>query len=337
MLEKPDLSEALLYQYIHQAFGLEVDRLTFLPLGYDINTAVFRVGSANNQAYFLKLRKGRFAPTSVFLPKFLSSTGMPAIIPPLETLQGVLFDQIENYTAILYPFVAGRDGYQLCLTGAQWVRLGQTLRQVHNAYLLPALARQIPRETFDPQWRESAGDFLQQTRAASFTDPIARQLSTFMQSKSGVISHMLQRAEELAQALRTKSLEFVLCHGDAHPGNYLVADTGELYLVDWDNPIYAPKERDLMGIGSGMAGCRPAGPEERLFYQGYGACSINRPALAYYRYERIIQDIAEFCKQILGGLSTGEDRAQSLEYFKSSFRPGAEVDVALQTDQPDGS
>ncbi len=337
MLEKPDVSEALISKYITHAYGVEVDRLTFLPLGYDINTAVYRVESANNQAYFLKLRRGSFTPITALLPKYLSSHGMQAIIAPLETRHGLLFDQFENYTVILYPFVSGSDGYHRRLSEAQWVRLGQTLRQLHNTHLPPEMSQEIPRESFDPQWRESAGDFLRQTQATAYNDSIARQLSTYMQSKRLLIGHMLHRAGELAQALQGQSLEFTLCHSDAHPGNYLVADADELYLVDWDNPIYAPRERDLMCIGSGMAGCQPAGPEEYLFYQGYEACSINRQALAYYRYERVIQDIAEFCKQILCGLSSGEDLAQSYDYFKSSFLPGAEVEVALQTDQPDGS
>ena len=46
---------------------------------------------------------------------------------------------------------------------------------------------------------------------------------------------------------------FVLCHSDIHGGNILIADTGELYVVDWDDPILAPKERDLMFIGGGSA------------------------------------------------------------------------------------
>jgi spectinomycin phosphotransferase len=53
-----------------------------------------------------------------------------------------------------------------------------------------------------------------------------------------------------------------------------------------------------MFFGSGMSGDQPGGVEEGWFYQGYGEVEVNQPALAYYRYERIIQDIAEF-KQLL--------------------------------------
>jgi spectinomycin phosphotransferase len=44
-----------------------------------------------------------------------------------------------------------------------------------------------------------------------------------------------------------------------------------LYIIDWENPILAPKERDLIFI-DGAQGFRgySAQEEEILFYRGYG-------------------------------------------------------------------
>ena len=145
---------------------------------------------------------------------------------------------------------------------------------------------------------------------------------------------MLERADQLAEQLKQQTDQVVLCHTDAHPGNYLIADRGDLYLVDWDNPIFAYKERDLMFFGSGMIGSLPEGQEENWFYQGYGAAEIDQKALTYYRYERIIQDISEFCKQIFLSHVGGEDRIQSHKYLVSSFDRGHEVEAAFHTDPP---
>jgi spectinomycin phosphotransferase len=332
MLEKPDLPETLISSTIQELYGLTISQVTFLPLGYDLHTAVYRLEAIDGQSYFLKLRQGNFLQISVSLPVFLSRLGIKAIIAPLETRHAMLFGHLQNYTVILYPFVSGRDGYEAHLTDHQWVQLGQTFRLLHAASLPPPLAQLIPVESLDPLARESVSDFLSQIGTLIPADPIAARLITFMQTKRGLISHMLRRAGDLAEALQKQDLELVLCHNDAHPGNYHVAETGRLYLVDWDNPIYAPKERDLMCVGSGMAGSQPGGREERLFYHGYGRVEINRQALAYYRYERILQDINEFCKQILLTAAGADDRAQSYSYFISSFETGAEVDVALHTD-----
>ena len=96
----------------------------------------------------------------------------------------------------------------------------------------------------------------------------------------------------------------------------------------------APKERDLMFIGGaqGFAG-HTAQEEETLFYRGYGQTQIDPIALAYYRYERIIQDIAVFCEQIFLTNEGGEDREQSLRYLTSNFLPNNTIEIAYTSDK----
>jgi spectinomycin phosphotransferase len=124
-----------------------------------------------------------------------------------------------------------------------------------------------------------------------------------------------------------------VCHSDIHAGNLLIGANDNLYIVDWDNPILAPKERDLMYAGGGQFGAaRTPQAEETLFYRGYGQTQVDPIALAYYRYERIVQDIAEFCKQLLLTDEGGEDREQSLGYLVSNFLPNGVLEIAYQSD-----
>ena len=126
----------------------------------------------------------------------------------------------------------------------------------------------------------------------------------------------------------------VLCHSDLHAGNILIDGNEALYIVDWDEPIYAPKERDLMfpGGGQGFRG-HTANEEEALFYQGYGRTKIDQTALAYYRCERIIQDIAAFCDQVFSSDDGAEDREQAFHYLASNFKPGGTIEIAYRSDQ----
>jgi spectinomycin phosphotransferase len=100
--------------------------------------------------------------------------------------------------------------------------------------------------------------------------------------------------------------------------------------VDWDNPILAPKERDLMSVC--MGGVWNGAQQQALFYQGYGQVEMDWHALTYYRFERIIQDIADFCKQLFLTSAGGDDREQSFQYLAGSFLPDNVVDAALKTD-----
>jgi spectinomycin phosphotransferase len=133
-------------------------------------------------------------------------------------------------------------------------------------------------------------------------------------------------------------LEFILCHTDIHGGNILISTdgqppvpTGNLYVVDWDNPLLAPKERDLMFIGGGIDEIWKNEQDIAAFYKGYGKTEINIAALAYYRYERIIEDLAAFCEQLLLTDAGGADREQGYRWFISNFEPGQTIEIADKT------
>jgi spectinomycin phosphotransferase len=330
MLEKPSLPDQLIISCLEDVYGLQVNRLTFLPIGADSNTAVFRVDANDQKAYFLKLRKGDFDEITVAVPYFLKLLGIEQIIAPLETRACQKWVSLDAFKLILYPYVEGQDGYAVALSDRQWQTFGAALKRIHTAHVPPTLARLIPHETYSPQWRERVKTFQAHIEENTFDDPTAAELAAFMKLKRHEIDHLVARAETLGIALQARHAELVLCHSDIHPGNLLISGDDALYIVDWDNPIFALKERDLLLIG----GCYPwhGAREVALFYQGYGQAEIDRMALAYYRYERIIQDIAAFCMQLLSTSEGGKDREQALVYFTSSFLPNHEVAIAINSE-----
>jgi spectinomycin phosphotransferase len=334
MLEKPDLPEEKIAACVREAYGLPVNQVVFLPLGADGNTAVYRL-TTTCQTYFLKLRGGTFDETSVNLPQCLSEQGVDHIIAPQAAKTGLSWTHLDAYTVILYPFVEGRNVYEVNLLDHHWRELGAVLKGVHTAVIPPSITRHIRRETYSPQWRASVKSSVALTAANDFADPVAAQVAELLQGKRGEILDLVERAERLAQVLQMQSPDFIVCHSDLHAGNILVDETHDtFYIVDWDEPILAPKERDLMVAGGGlMGGWRSPQEEEALFYEGYGAAAINHVALAYYRYERIVQDIAIFCEELLLNDEGGADRAQSLHYLQSNFLPDSTIAVAYRADR----
>ena len=334
MLEKPDLPDEKIIACLQVEYGLRAAQVTFLPLGADLNTAVYRVVGDDAVPYFLKLRSGIFDETSVLLPKFLNDRGIPHVIAPLETQTGQLWTNLNAFTVILYPFIEGRDAYKVNLSDRHWIEFGATLRRIHTVVVPPALSRRLQRESYSSQWREVVKIFLARIEFDAFDDPIAAKLAAFLRTRHSEVLDLVERAERLTQALQARPPELVLCHSDLHAGNILIEAGGAFYIVDWDNPIFAPKERDLMFAGGGQFGdARTPQEEESLFYQGYGQTPINPAALAYYRYERIIQDIAVFCEQLFLTNEGGEDREQSLRYLMSNFLPNGTIEIAYQSDK----
>ncbi|MHB0857876.1 MAG: phosphotransferase [Anaerolineae bacterium] len=327
MLEPPDIAEERIIACLQAAYGLQIAHLAFLPLGADQNTAAYRATDSDGTPFFVKLRRGAFNNIAVALPKLLHDQGVADVIAPLTTTAGQLSADLNPFRVIVYPFVEGRDGYTVALTPEQWIALGTALRRLHTVVLPPALAASIPRETYPDTWRESLRASLESLDSEAWPDPIAAELAAFLRPRREEVLDLVARAERYARLLAAAPPAYVVCHSDVHPGNLLVDTHGRLYLVDWDEPILAPKERDLMFIGGKIVD-----EEERLFYQGYGAVQVNRTALTYYRYERIIQDLAIFSGQLLRSDAGGADRRQSLHYLMANWEPNGSIATARRTE-----
>lgn len=332
MLEPPAVPDAQIISCLKSAYGLSITEIAFMPLGADVNTAVYRVVADDATPHFLKLRRGLFREETVTIPHWLAGAGMQHLIPPLATQTGALWTPLPPFTIILYPFVAGHSGWEVDLSHHQWIEFGIALHALHTTVIPSALARALPHESYSARWRDQVKAFLRRVDEHSFDDPVAANLACLLQAEQNTIQHIVARAEQLAGLLVHQPLETCLCHGDIHAGNILIDTTNRVYLVDWDTLVVAPKERDLMFIGGGVGGVWNNDDEVTWFYQGYGRAAINLTALTYYRYERIVQDIAVTCEQLLGTSEGGVDRVATLEQLSSQFEPNNVVDIAYKTD-----
>ena len=332
MLVKPNLKDEKINRCLQDAYGLTVEKIAFLPLGADFNTAVYRITTSKQMDYFLKLRSGEFLEASVSVPKYLADLGIKQVIPPLATKTGQLWANLGAFKAILYPYIEGHNGVETKLSEDHWAQFGATIKKLHSVDIPSSITKDVLRETFSSKWRETVKAFLIRIENEVFEEPVAIKMALFLKSKRGEILKLVERAEELAITIQKQPLDYILCHADIHGWNLIVDKEGALYIVDWDTLIFAAKERDLMFVGAGIWDSgRTAIEEESLFYQGYGKTNINQDAICYYRFERIIQDIGEYCEQIFLSDEGGEDRKQSFEYLQSIFLPNGAIEKAFQS------
>lgn len=231
MLEKPDLQEHRLVTCLQNEFAVDVAQLTFLPLGADQNTAVYRVVAGDETSYFLKLRSGNFDETSVALPKYLSDQGIEQIIAPLTTRTGRLRATLDAFKVILYPFVNGRNGYEVAMSARNWHEFGSALKRIHSVELPLALIRTIRRETYSPQWREIVKMFLKRVEDEAYDDPVAQKAAALLKAEREQILDLVSQSERLAQRLQTRAPDLVLCHSDVHAGNILIDAESAFYIV----------------------------------------------------------------------------------------------------------
>lgn len=332
MLEKPFFPDECLITCLQAEYGLHFVEVAFLPLSFGLDTAVYRAVADDETQYLCKLKRGGFSLSSVELPRFLSERGMSQVIPPRATKTGQLVSTFGEFGLAVYPFIEGKHGYEVELTDRQWADFGAAIRSIHTTVLSPALKSNIPKETYAPVWRDECRQLLGRLDVAEFHDPIAVDSAAFLRSKWDLVLKLINGAEQLAPVIAARDLELVLCRWDMHPGNLLVDIQGDIYIIDWDSAILAPKECDLMYIGGGYAFVgRTDDEEERLFYRGYGPSQVDSLALAYFRLQRSIIAIVSACEQIHSGQHADQTQARIFEILKYYFLPNGPVQVALKS------
>ena len=329
LLTQPELPPESL-AVILRAFEVKNPQATFVASG-DANSAVFRV-VAGKVRYFLKLRCGDFDEIAATIPAYLHSQGLTRVMAPILTAKGQPWVHAYGFDWMLYPFIEGRNGFERPLSRKHWIALGETMRAVHSTALPEMLAQRIPRESYSPRFRKMVKSLDRDIgdRRGFDDQPIAQLAELWMQHRNDIRA-MVERSGKLVESLRQRNNAFVLCHSDLHAGNVLVDSAEEITIVDWDNPIFAPRERDLMFIGGGIGGKWNEPQETEWFFSGYGQVEVDRIAIAFYRHERILVDIAEYGERIFHGNASVQDRLLDLRKLETAFQPDNVITTAHKT------
>jgi spectinomycin phosphotransferase len=306
-MPKPELPEAVLRAVLRCEFAIEAKQLESLSHGIDTEAAGLRIGASDGREWFAKLRRGRFAEIALALPAFLAGTGISEVVAPIATLDGRRCASLGELELAVYPFVPGSNGLDVELSDAHWLGLGRALRRIHDVALPDALAAMIRRQT--------------PTRFAGALRALLEQSAPPLIAHSQRLRAALDRLERGVAELRARPRELVPCHSDVHAGNLLLGGDGALAIVDWDEPILALRERDVMFVGGGYYANRCPPEEERArFLRGYGDVPLDPQTVATYRCERVIEDLV---------LHWEEGTPESLGRVANILAPGGSLDRGL--------
>jgi spectinomycin phosphotransferase len=333
MLEKPNVSEKDLRFYLQEHYDLIPASLEILPLGLDTAATVYRVVSEQGTAYFLKIKSGPLYQPTCLVPAYLRDQGIASVVAPLPTKRSTLWVQVEKWTMILYPFIEG-DTSWTGMTDEQWKEVGSSFKRIHQVTLPPEGFESLRKESFDPteytRWiRTFEAQHLPQRRQTSNGGSAAERalLSSWIEHQS-TIHEVVIAMEKLAEVLQRRTLPYVICHADLHPANLLRAPSGHVFVIDWDDVMLAPRERDFIFVGDPPVddSAQQAIPP---FFQGYGETKVDWVALTYYCYERVIQDVVSFAQEICFREDLGEEfKADGTQLFHAMLSEGGEIDAA---------
>jgi spectinomycin phosphotransferase len=345
MLERPNLDDTTLIAHIRDRFGLPIESLTFVPLGNDSAAWTYRASAADRSAWFIKVRRDP-RPAGILVPRFLRDHGLPEVVAARSTRDGEPWLQIGPWSVLVYPFVDAPRAMDAGMDEGGWTHFGAFAARLHATVLPPDLAAIVPREDFRPKATQMARRVARHVdadpRHEPLRDEIAERLVAAWVTRREQIERLVSRSEELAARIRAgvglkRPVRFVPSHADLHAANVLVGADGSLSIVDWDEIVLAPPERDLMFVrGSAIAGV-VSDREATAFETGYGtreASEADPLLIAWYRIDWAVQDLADFARRALLDPAVGTaTRANALALFESNFEPGSEVDTAIAADE----
>ena len=307
MREKPGISEEQLWMCVQDQYDLVPTTIEFLPRGLDYHAGVYRVVSEQGTAYLLKATSRPLYESRYLVPRYLNDSGIASVVAPLPTKSGALWTQVGAWTVIVYSFIEGDTSFT-GMTDEQWQELGSIFKQIHQVSVPAEGFTSLRKETFD------AAEYVRWIRAfeaqhahATGGSASQRALRASWLAHQSTIHTAMAALEKLAGVLQRQSGPYVICHADLHPANLIRGTAGHVFVIDWDDVMLAPKERDFIFV-------RESGAD--AFWQGYGQPEIDWIALTYYRWERVAQDVIACAEDVFFKDDLGEEsKADVVQLF----------------------
>ncbi len=331
MREPLSIAEEQLRACFLEQYDLIPVTLEFLPLGLDSYAGVYRVVSEQGTAYLLKVTSRSLYEPGCLVPRYLNEQGITSVVAPIPIRSGALWTHLAEGTVTVYPFLDGETSWT-GMTDEQWKEVGTIFQQIHQVMLPSFGFESLRKETFDPteyaRWIRTFET--QHARSRGGASASERALRSSWMAHQSTIHTAVTSLETLGGVLQRRTLPYVVCHADLHPANLLRDHVGHVFVIDWDEVMLAPKERDFIFVKASSADSE-ALPGTPAFFQGYGQTEIDWIALTYYRYERVVQELIACAQEVFFRDDLGEGaKADAVQLFQAILAEGGEIDAASQ-------
>jgi spectinomycin phosphotransferase len=98
--------------------------------------------------FFLKVKKGKFNPSSVLVPNFLKDQGIKQVVETIPTVAHQPWHSLKGFLLLLYPYINGPSGMEVGLTDDQWIEYGWFLKKLHTTNCLNIYRARYPRNPY---------------------------------------------------------------------------------------------------------------------------------------------------------------------------------------------
>jgi aminoglycoside phosphotransferase (APT) family kinase protein len=297
MFTRPhDLSDQGVADAVEEGWRLEVEAIEYQPVGF--GSFHWRLDTDNDrwfvtvddlitkkrhrsESHRQPLRRLRSALSTA---RYLRDEGLTFVVAPVTTTCGSVLHVVgARFALAVYPYVEGEsrpwDTYR---TRADRLAVLDLILAVHDASGLTC--RDALADDLGIPNRDELATALTDVSRSWDAGPYGEQARALLARHADAVERVLARYDTLASQARRRSERFVLTHGEPHPGNILITDSGRK-LVDWDTALLAPPERDLWILADGD-------PQILKVYEEKTGVTPLDDTLALYRLRWDLTEIA---------------------------------------------
>ena len=251
-------------EWVRADFGVELSLIEPVDLGSGTTATLWRGVAREGTVLAIKWTAGGTTAGPV-VSGYLAGLGFRGVVAPAHTVDGEPWSSRGGRRLIITPWLSGDRAVEHRMDQQQWTSFGALLARVHAA---PPPTDPLPAEGYAHGKVRSAMQTVErQLRTHRADDHVVQELAAHWQlGLGGQIIGLLAAADRLGAQLRADPPPHVLCHGDPHLGNVLLAD-GTPWLLDWDDAILAPPERDLVLLKGGMDAFGPETGDEQAWFE----------------------------------------------------------------------
>lgn len=312
MLTEPNIYKSIIQSKLEENYGFLVINLHFVKGGEA--SWGYKVETNDGELYFCKIHAGltehekRFELTY----KLFNDAGIKNITHPIKTKSGELVFYLDKYPTALFNFIEGSNSNDQPLNEKQRFALGQLLGNIHQA------KKVIGEFSIKEDFRYGNMDRLLETlnRIDIYLKDSSKYKSKtaelLLENKEKILKRV-KELEDLGEKLKNQNIDFVICHSEPHAWNTMIDKSGEVYLIDWDDSLFAPKEKDLNMI-----------KDDQVKLDGYksvvGEFEINKEIIHYYQMEWNISEIDAWSNSLLYEESNETQYKHYLEHFISDLK-----------------
>lgn len=294
MREKPaGFDERALIAALRAGWGIDVSEVEYLPVGFGSHHW------AAGDEWFVKVDKDDDGLRRSFA--VAHALELEFVVAPVPTVDGGLFQElISPYVVTVFPMIDGVPGEFGPHRASDISEISRMLTLLHDA--TPRVTHLARRTSLQLPGRAELTQTMAETDRPWTNGPHAEPARRLLARHTRLIERWLTELDQLADAVRSSDLDWVVTHGEPHPGNVLRTAAG-LRLIDWTTVRIAPRERDLWMLAH-MVDADPVDLD----------IPVNAEAVAFYRKLWVLADIAVYFADLRAPHTDNADVSAALGY-----------------------